>query len=83
MEGGVREDCPYLSSILIYFDGGDSFSNFLCVLAQCTSDIDNSVAKRLDTGKTVVYCRTQHLVGKLFLYLFIEYLESDYLNAMF
>ena len=37
-------------------------------LAQCTSDIDNSVAKRSDTGKTVVYCRTRHLAGKLFLY---------------
>ena len=34
---------------------------------QCTSDIDNSVAKRSDTGKTVVYCRTRHLAGKLFL----------------
>ena len=37
-------------------------------LAQCTSDIDNSVAKRSDTGKTVVHCRTRHLAGKLFLY---------------
>ena len=35
---------------------------------QCTSDIDNSVAKRSDTGKTVVYYRTRHLAGKLFLY---------------
>ena len=37
--------------------------------SQCTSDIDNSVAKQSDTGKTVVYCRTRHLAGKLFLYL--------------
>ena len=37
--------------------------------SQCTSDIDNSVVKQPDTGKTVVYCRTQHLAGKLFLYL--------------
>ena len=34
---------------------------------QSTSDIDNSIAKRLDTGKTVVYCHTRHLAGKLFL----------------
>ena len=40
----------------------------ICYNSQCTSDIDNSVAKRSDTGKTVVYCRTRHLVGKLFLY---------------
>ena len=39
-----------------------------CMVTQCTSDIDNSVAKRSDTGKTVVYCRTRHLAGKLFLY---------------
>ena len=37
--------------------------------SQCTSDIDNSVAQQSDTGKTVVYCRTQHLAGKLFLNL--------------
>ena len=37
--------------------------------SQCTSDIDNSVAQQSDTGKTVVYCRTRHLAGKLFLNL--------------
>ena len=31
VEGGVREDCPYLSSILIYFDGGKLFLQiFMC-----------------------------------------------------
>ena len=41
---------------------------FLYPTSQCTSDIDNSVAKQSDTGKTVVYWGTQHLAGKVFLY---------------
>ena len=43
-------------------------------LSQCTSDIDNSVVKRSDTGKTVVYWRVSR-----FCILFIEYayLESE------
>ena len=58
--------------VLEYFSSRTHFSKIedkkVIAKTQCTSDIDNSVAKRSDTGKTVVYCRTRHLAGKLFLY---------------
>ena len=52
-------------TLLFTFENADFIRG---AISQCTSDIDNSVAKRSDTGKTVVYCRTRHLAGKLFLY---------------
>ena len=47
---------------------GSFHKNYKRSKPQCTSDIDNSVAKRSDMGTTVVYCRTRHLAGKMFLY---------------
>ena len=44
---------------------------FLYPTSQCTSDIDNSVAKQSDTGKAVVYWCTRHLAGKCFCILFL------------
>ena len=48
---------------------------------QCTSDVDNLVAKRSDMAKTVVYWCTRHLEGKLFLY-FIHWILWIWMQAL-